>query len=171
MDNPAHPGEYFPRVSGMRFRYDLSRPTFDVVTAIELGDFDRGYKAIDFSGKDTRLYSLTCPFYAGVVLVAIPIYTKGTLALAAKKKDGQPLTAKVEALETPKENAGYLLAPAGKVDHGSVVTAEGSGAPREIKEWQAIMDYLRDLPIVKKGELPVIPVDERAAEIRAIKVG
>jgi 5'-nucleotidase len=32
------------------------------------------------------------------------------------------------------------------------------------------MDYLRDLPVNKQGELPTIPVDERAAEIRAIKV-
>ncbi len=31
VDNSAHPGEYFPRVSGMRFRYDTSRPMFDVV--------------------------------------------------------------------------------------------------------------------------------------------
>ena len=170
VDSPAHPGEYFPRVSGMRFRYDKSRPTFDVVTAIELGDLDRGYTAIDTSGKDTRLYSLTCPFYAGVVLVAIPKYTKGKLALAAKKRDGQPLTSQVEALETPAENSGYLLAPPGKVDHSSVATATGNGAPREIKEWQAIMDHLRSLPAKSKGELPVIPVDARAAEVRAIKV-
>ena len=52
MDNPAHPGEYFPRASGMRFRYDKSRPMFDAVTAIELGDLDRGYRAIDISGAD-----------------------------------------------------------------------------------------------------------------------
>ena len=45
-----------------------------------------------------------------------------------------------------------------------------NGAVREIKDWQAIMDHLRSLP-AKKGELPVIPVDERAAEVRAIKVG
>jgi 5'-nucleotidase len=32
------------------------------------------------------------------------------------------------------------------------------------------MDHLRTLP-AKKGELPVIPVDERAAEVRAIKEG
>ena len=38
VDSPAHPGEYFPRTSGMRFRYDPSRPKFDVVTAIEIGD-------------------------------------------------------------------------------------------------------------------------------------
>jgi 5'-nucleotidase len=171
VDNPAHPGEMFPRASGMRCRYDLSRPKYDVVTAIELGDLDRGYRAIDTSGKDTRLYSLTCPLYVGVILVAIPKYTKGMLPLAAKKKDGQPLTSKVEALEAPRENSGYLLAPPGKVDHSSVATAAGSGAPREIKEWQAIMDHLRRLPVKKKGELPVIPVDERAAEVRAIKAG
>jgi 5'-nucleotidase / UDP-sugar diphosphatase len=52
VDNPAHPGEFFPRASGMRFRYDPARPRFDVVTAVELGDLDRGYRPIDITGKD-----------------------------------------------------------------------------------------------------------------------
>ena len=39
----------------MKFRYDPSRPKFDVVTAIEIGDQDRGYRAIDITGKDERL--------------------------------------------------------------------------------------------------------------------
>jgi 5'-nucleotidase / UDP-sugar diphosphatase len=171
IDNAAHPGEYFPRTSGMRFRYHKSRPMFDVVTAIELGDIDRGYHAIDTSGKDARLYSLTCPLMLGVILVSIPKYTKGKLQLVAKNKDGQQLTSRVDALEAPRENSGYLLAPPGKVDKSSVATGDGSGAVREIKEWQAIMDHLRSLPVKNKGELPTIPVDERAAEVRAIKVG
>jgi 5'-nucleotidase len=171
VDNPAHPGEMFPRASGMRCRYDLSRPKLDVVTAIELGDLDRGYKAIDTGGKDPRLYSLTCSLYVGVILVAIPKYTKGKLALVAKNKNGQPLASKVEALDAPRENSGYLLAPPGTVDKDSVATGKGSGARREIKEWQAIMDHLRSLPVRNKGDLPVIPVDERAAEVRAIKAG
>jgi 5'-nucleotidase len=170
VDSPAHPGEYFPRASGMRFRYDKSRPTFDVVTAIELGDLDRGYRSIDISGKDARLYSLTCPLMLGVILVAIPKYTKGKLKLVAKNKDGQQLTSRVEALDAPRDNSGYLLAPPGTVDKNSVATGSGNGASREIKEWQAIMDHLRSLPVKSKGELPIIPVDERAAEVRAIKV-
>jgi 5'-nucleotidase/UDP-sugar diphosphatase len=169
VDSPAHPGEYFPRVSGMRFRYDKSHPMFDVVTAVELGDIDRGYKAIDISGKDARLYSLTCSLYVGVILVAIPKYTKGKLSLVAKNKDGQQLTSRVEALDAPSDNSGYLLAPPGTVDKNSVATGTGNGATREIKEWQAIMDHLRSLPVKSKGELPIIPVDERAAEVRAIK--
>jgi 5'-nucleotidase len=171
VDNPAHPGEYFPRASGMRFRYDPSRPKFDRVTAIELGDLDRGYRAIDIRGKDERLYSLTCPLMLAMIVVAIPKYTKGKLALAAKNKEGQPLTSKVEALDDPRSDTPDLLPPPGALDKGSVATAPEQGAIREIKEWQAIMDYLRSLPVKSPGALPIIPVDERAAEVRAVKVG
>jgi 5'-nucleotidase len=171
VDSPAHPGEYFPRASGMKFRYDPTRPKFDVVTAIELGDLDRGYKAIDISGKDERLYSLTCPLMLAPIIVAIPKYTKGKLALVPKNKAGQPLTSKVEALDDPRNDTPYLLPPPGTTDASSVATETGKNAGREIKEWQAIMDHLRSLPVKNKGELPVIPVDARAAEVRAIKEG
>jgi 5'-nucleotidase/UDP-sugar diphosphatase len=51
-----------------------------------------------------------------------------------------------------------------------VATASGSGVVHEIKEWQAIMDYLRDLPVDKPGELPTIPIDgARLTEIRAMR--
>ncbi len=56
------------------------------------------------------------------------------------------------------------------MDKHSVATAAAKDAGREIKEWQAIMDYLRALPVKSPNELPTIPVDERAAEVRAIKV-
>ena len=171
VDNPAHPGEYFPRASGMKFRYDPSRPKFDVVTAIEVGDLDNGYRAIDITGKNERLYSLTCPLMVAQIVVAIPKYTKGKLALVPKNKDGQPLKSKVEALDDPRDDTPDLLPPAGTMDHSSVDTVRQKGAIREIKEWQAIMDHLRSLPVKSPGELPVIPVDERASEVRAIKVG
>jgi len=171
VDNPAHPGEYFPRTSGMRFRYDPSRPKYDVVTAIEMGDLDRGYKPIDISGKEKRLYSLTCPLMLAPIIVAIPKYSKGKLALVPKNKEGQPLKSRVEALDDPRSSTANLLPPPGTTDASSVATAREKGAVREIKEWQAIMDHLRSLPVKTKGELPVIPVDERAKEVRAIKVG
>jgi 5'-nucleotidase / UDP-sugar diphosphatase len=169
VDNPAHPGEFFPRASGMRFRYDLSRPRFDVVTAIELGDLGRGYRAIDMTGKDARLYSLTCPLMLATILVGIPKYTKGQLLLAPKKKDGQPLTSRVDALDDPRRGTAQLMAPKGTVDKSSIATGAGQGPVQEIKEWQAVMDHLRRLPVKTKGDLPVIPVDERANEVRAIK--
>jgi 5'-nucleotidase/UDP-sugar diphosphatase len=33
------------------------------------------------------------------------------------------------------------------------------------------MDHLRGLPVKRQGGLPTIPLDERAAEIRAIRLG
>ena len=172
LDNATRPGEYFPRASGMRFHYDLSRDKFDVVTAIEIGDLDRGYRAIDITGKDARLYGLTCPLYLGLFIVAIPKYTKGMLSLVPKNKDGQPLKSRTEALAPPPPGSTPdLLPPRGSVDKESVVTVAEKGTVREIKEWQAIMDYLRSLPAKNQGELPTIPVDDRAAEVRAIKAG
>ncbi len=169
MDNPAHPGEYFPRVSGMRFRYNMTRPMLDVVTAIELGDFEKGYHSIDISGNDETLYSLTCPLMLGTILIAIPKYTKGKLTLVPKKKNGQKLTSKVDALDDPRKSTAYLLSPKGTVDKGSIETGSGKDAVSEIKEWQAIMDFLCRLPIKGEGKLPIISIDEKALEIRALK--
>jgi len=171
IDMPVHPGETFPRTSGMRFRYDLSRPRFDVVTAIELGDFDKGYSAIDITGKNERLYSLTSSLYVGKILVAIPTFTKGSLFLVPKNKEGRPLMSKVEALDDPRHDTPDLLPPPGTMDHSSIATAAGNGPVREIKEWQSVMDYLGALPVKNGSELPTIPVDERANEVRAIKIG
>ena len=170
VDNPAHPGEFFPRSSGLRFRYDPSRPRFDVVTAIELGDLDRGYRPIDITGKDGQLYSLTCPLYFAIITVAIPKYTKGLLSLVPKNKEGQPLESRVEELESPRSHTPYLLPPTGAVDDASLATVGEQDALHEIKEWQAIMDHLRRLP-KGKDELPTFPIDERAEEVRAIKAG
>jgi 5'-nucleotidase/UDP-sugar diphosphatase len=171
VDNPTHPGETFPRTSGMRFRYDTTRPMFDVVTAIEIGDLDHGYRAIEITGEDQRLYSLTCPLFFGKIVVAIPTYTKGKLTLVPKNKEGQPLNEKTELLNDPRGDTPDLLPPPGTVDKSSVDTTTEGGAVRETKEWQAIMDYISSLPVKSEDGLPMIPVDARASEVRAIKVG
>jgi 5'-nucleotidase len=91
--------------------------------------------------------------------------------LVPKNKNGKPLTSKVEALDDPRDDTPYLLPPPGTTDAASIDHETGKDAGREIKEWQAIMDHLRNLPVKNKGDLPVIPVDARAAEVRAIKAG
>lgn len=105
-------------------------------------------------------------------LMAIPKYTKGKLTLVPKNKEGRPLKSKVEALNDPRSDTPDLLSPAGTtVDRASVDTVKDKGTLQEIKEWQAIMDHLRALPVKNADELPMVPVDERAAEVRAIKAG
>ena len=102
--------------------------------------------------------------------MAIPKYTKGLLTLVPKNKAGQPLASRVEALNDPREDTPYLLPPPGAVDKSSVATGAGNGLSA-IKEWQAIMDHLRSLPAKRHGELPIIPIDDRAMEVRAINTG
>jgi 5'-nucleotidase / UDP-sugar diphosphatase len=171
IDNPTHPGEWFPRVSGMRFNYNMSRPKYDTVTSIELGDLKRGYSEVDITGKDNRLYSLTCPLMLVPLIVALPKLTGGKLAVVAKNKDGQPLKSRAEALvDTPQSNTAQMMVPHGTTDMESLATESSHGTIHEIKEWQAIMDHLRNLPVKSVGDIPVIPVDEHAAEIRSIKM-
>jgi len=169
IDNPAHPGEFFPRTSGMKFTYNTSRQKFDVVTDIEVGDFDHGYKTIDITGKDQKLYSLTTPLYLGMIITAIPKYTKDQLKLVPKNAKGEALKTKVDAMELPKDNSAEMLAPNGIV-MDQTETALSKNSVSEIKEWQAIMNYLHQLPVNKREKLPVVPVDARAAEVRAIKL-
>jgi len=103
-----------------------------------------------------------------MIITAIPKYTKDQLKLAAKNAKVEPLKTKVEALEMQKDNAAEMLAPNGLVmDHTEIALSMNSVT--EIKEWQAIMDYLHHLPFEKGARLPVFPVDKRAAEVRAIK--
>jgi 5'-nucleotidase len=103
-------------------------------------------------------------------LMAIPKITKGQLALVPKDEKGQPLKSKVEALDLPRVSTPDLLPPSATVDSNSVVTKANGGAVQEIKEWEAIMDHLRSLPVKRPGDLPILVIDERAKEVRAIKV-
>jgi len=170
--NPAS-GELFPRVSGLRFKYDLSRPMLDTVTTIEVGNFDEGYRAIDITGQDDQLFSLTCPLQVGPFISGIPELTKGKLSVVAKNKEGEPLQSSVEALEIPGEHKSTpdLVLRQGTVDRESLVLESQDDVILELKEWQAIMDYLVALPKKVSEEFPTIPVDERASEVRAIREG
>ena len=78
--NPNLPGQYYPRVSGMRFRYDMSRPKFDAITEIELGDLASRYRPIDMSADADALYSVSCNLFFALMLLDIPKRTKGKLA-------------------------------------------------------------------------------------------
>ncbi len=105
------------------------------------------------------------------MIVATPKYTKGKLPRTPKNKEGQPLKSRVEALDDPRDDTPDLLPPPGAMDTGSLDTMTANDALWENKEWQAIMDHLRALPAKSTGELPMISVDERAAEVRAMRAG
>ena len=169
--SPARPGDYFPRASGLRFTYDPARPQFDMVTDVALGDLDRGYSAIDITGADSQIYGITSPLFFALILVAIPKFTDGRLTLVAKDKHGKPLKSRVAAVAIPLRETPDLLPQAGtSIDVVEMVGSSAQGDHVEIKEWQAIIYYLRALPAAGAGELPIVPTDVRANEPRFIRV-
>jgi 5'-nucleotidase len=166
VDDPNHPGEYFPRVSGLRFRYDPTRPRFDQVVSLELGSLRDGYAAIDLASD--QLLSLSTSLYVGLVVAALPRLSKGTLTLQPKLADGSPLTSRTEAIADPRASSGPYVLPVGAtLDPASAVL---DAASREIKEWQAVMDFLRDLPDRDGDGLPILRKDSAAREQRAIRL-
>ena len=111
----------------------------------------------------------------GAVLVLdVGDYSMQTAFGAASRetgKEGQAFAPRVEALETPRRHTPNLLPPNGKIDKTSLATLKELGATLEIKEWQAIMDHLRRLPVVGPAKLTIFPIDDRAREVRAFKAG
>jgi 5'-nucleotidase len=168
--NPNLPGQYYPRVSGLRFHYDLSRPKFDAVTQIELGDLDRGYRAIDISETAMDLYNVACNLYLGIIVASIPKKTDGALALAPKRKDGSPLQSRTDALPDTESNDPYMLPPKGTLDSAEAIR-DPEGAALEIKEWQAITNYLKSLPAKNAQGVTVLEMDVRMNENRSINTG
>lgn len=168
LDDPIQVGQYFPRTSGMRFTYDPNAPKLNMVRSIELGNLQDGYREIDISESAEELYSLCTPLYAGLILVAIPKLTKGALEVIPKNQDGTPIETRSEALVDPRSSRSpYILKPDGAIDSKATVTSQ---AQQEIKEWQAIMDYLRDLPDKNADGISILKMDEHAKEVRAIEV-
>jgi len=168
--NPNLPGQYFPRVSGMRFKFDETRPKFDWVTQIELGDLDNGYRTISISTDASEIYSVSCNLFFGLILKSIPQTTKGVLRLAPKKKDGTLLTSRTDALPEHSSTP-FLLPPHGIIDENEVFMADDDpNSLAEIKEWQAIMNYLKSNPNKNDQGISILSMDEQAMENRAIKV-
>jgi 5'-nucleotidase len=166
IDDPHHPGEYFPRVSGLRVFYDPSRPAFDRIAAIELGDLDRGYNPLDTSENASPLYSFTCSLYVGVIIAALPRLSKGAARLVPKKADGTPIKTRTDAMVDPRDSTGtYILQGGGSMETDSAVTG---AAHQEVKEWQAIMDYLVSLPRKNEAGISILEKSDRATEVRVI---
>ena len=164
IDDPNHPGEYFPRVSGLRFYYDPDRPRFDRVTALELGNWDDGYTPIDL--EQPTLYSLATSLYLGSILVAIPKLTKGALSLQPKQADGSLLMNRTDAIADPRESTSPYVLSAGTEMNPKIAATDAIN--REIKEWQAIMDYLANLPTKNIDGIAQLERTSKIEEVRAI---
>jgi 5'-nucleotidase / UDP-sugar diphosphatase len=153
----------------MRFRYDMSRPRFDAVTQIEIGDLSRGYRTIDITDKpSTNLYSVACNLYFGLMMISIS--RKAGVPIVPKNKDGIPIKSRADTLPDIPQSGPYLLPPKGAIEGHRAVHGAGAHSSMEIKEWQAIMQYLQTLPKKSDQGVCLLEMDERATENRTINL-
>lgn len=137
---------YYPRVSGVRFTYNPWRVPFDRVSRIEIGDAVRGYRDLDLD--DTRLYSIGATSYVGSFTWLVPDLTKGLLDVIPKDADGRPLP---------------------RIEDAIVDQDPDKEGVQELKEWQALLDHIRNLPDLDGDGLADIPTTGAAAEVRMIR--
>ncbi len=71
-----------------------------------------------------------------------------------------------KAIVDPRESTSPYVLPA--TTHLNADLAAINAASREIKEWQAIMDYLVNLPTKNPDGLSVLVKDDRTREVRGI---
>jgi 5'-nucleotidase / UDP-sugar diphosphatase len=168
IDNPAHPGEYWGRPSGLRFYYNSTRPKFDQVIKVELGNLENGYNEIDISGKDERLYSVATNRLLGLFATTVPEFRQGSLRIVFKNKSGIPISTRGEAIAVPRSTSPYMTHLSGTTDPQSLVPDIQEHGFKEIKVWQAVMDNIRSIPLKNQNKITILRKDTESREIRAI---
>ena len=122
---PLKGSDYFLQLSGVRFSYNPHRMIFDRVTDIWLGDDQSGYTRLNYGAGNRTLIGVTADIYNATFLKVIGSFTWQILEIVPKHADGTPIDDLREV----------------RVD--SDPTRPGI---QELKEWQAVMAYIRQMP-------------------------
>jgi 5'-nucleotidase len=141
--------DYFPYLSGLRFRYDPYRLPLDRVFDIELGDEVVGYKTLDQSAANLRLYSLGTSVYILHFIGIIGQVSHGLLHVIPKNAAGQPIATPEDALLDGDPNTPGV---------------------QEVKEWITVLDAVRHLPDTNGNGIPDVPERYRHARPRMTSV-
>jgi len=142
---PLKGDDYFIQVSGLRFTYNPRRVIFDRVTDIWLGDAERGYRPLDYSSSNKRLYRVTANIYNATFLKLIGDFTFGILTIVPKDRDGKPIEDLTSALVDADPRTPGI---------------------QEVKEWQSLLTYVRSFKDLNGNGIPDVPSRYRGKERR-----
>ena len=155
---PRKGSNFFLQVSGMRFKYNPNRVIFDRVTDIWIGSEEEGYQPLDYSESNKNLYRIATNIYNATFLGYVGRFTYGILDIVPKDRSGNPIFA-----NTPKGNPfDALLSLRVDVD-------KNKPGIQELKEWVALMDYVRDFPDKDRDGFPDIPEKYKGKLGRIVK--
>ncbi len=144
---PLKGSSYFMQISGVKFRYNPRRVIFDRVTSIEIETENGEYIPLDYSKSNRELYRVASNIYESAFLKMIGSFTYNILEIIPKDREGNPM----ERLADFRIDAD-----------------KSKPEVQELKEWVAIMDYLRSFEDRTGDGLPDIPERYREPEGRII---
>jgi 5'-nucleotidase len=139
---PLKGSSYYLQPAGLRFCFNPKRVIFDRVYEMELaagGDFH----PLDSS----RLYKVGCNIYIATFIKLIGDFTYGLLRMTPKDSLGRPIAdLKTALVDANPELPGV----------------------QELKEWQALLDYVCTFPDTDGDGIPNIPERYREPEARIV---
>lgn len=144
---PMKGSTFFLQISGIKFTYNPRRVLFDRVTKIEIETDDGEYVPLDYSKSNKELYRVASDIYEAAFLKLIGSFTYNILEIIPKDKNGEPIAS----------------LPEYRVD-----ADKSKPEVQELKEWVAIMDYLRSFKDTKGDGIPDIPERYREPEGRIV---
>jgi 5'-nucleotidase len=118
--------QYFLQVSGMKFTYDTTKPPFGRVTSISLVDDTGTATPLTDLNDTTTCYKVVATNYVAGLLGLVKTLTSGLLEVKAKAAD--------------------CATPIDPTQPASYVNANPTGTARELKHWQALLQYVSGLP-------------------------
>lgn len=133
---PMKGPDYFLQVAGARFAYNPNRVMFDRVTDIWIGDEEQGYERLDYSGSNKRLLRVAADIYNATFLKIVGDFTWNILDIVPKDRHGNPITdLKTARVDADREREGI----------------------QELKEWSAVVEYIKHFPDTTGEGIPDVP--------------
>lgn len=144
---PMKGSDYRLRVSGLLFSYNPNRVPFDRVTEVWMEMEDGNLSLLDTSSKNSSLYKVGVNLYNASFLKIIGGFTYGILDIKPKDKMGRPLEDLKEALVDKDPSMPGI---------------------QELKEWEALVEFLRHFPDEDGDGLADVPSKYASPQARAV---
>ncbi len=129
---PLSKEDAYLQVSGVKFTYNPYRVMLDRVTSVSVQDEKGNYKPLDHS----KLYRICANIYAADMIKYVSDISYGLLSIKPKDKNGRPL---------PDLKSAIIYAD------------KNSSNPKQIKEWEALVQYLRSFADADRKGIQNIP--------------
>ena len=131
---PKHTS-FFLYFSGMKVSYDPHKRIFKKISAIQVGNEEKGYTDVDLSKKNTKLYGVAANVYMIGFIEMLKKMSKGIVDVVPKDKDGNPITTLQSLIDVNPNKEGL----------------------QETKEWYVLYKYLNSFEDVNQNSIPDLP--------------